>query len=79
MERSVSREEYTDDLGVANEREGVRVTGECEVVGGDAEGEVCLRLDIRGGGREREWGWEGDKESLAGGGGEGNILSVRAS
>lgn len=81
IERRVSREERVRDGVGASEREEerVRVTGESEVVGGVAEGEVYLRLDIRGGGREREWEREGEDGSLAGGGGEGSILSVRAS
>lgn len=81
IKRSVSREERVDDTGAANEseRERVRVTGEAEVVGGVAEGEVYRRLDIRGGGREREWEGEGKEASRAGGGGEGNMVSERAS
>lgn len=73
MERRVSRDECGDDT-VANEREG---TEESEVVGGVAEGEVYRKLDIRGGGLERKR-WE-EGASRAGGGGEGRMLSVRAS
>jgi hypothetical protein len=81
IERSVSREERVDDTGAAREgeEERVRMTGESEVLGGVAEGEMNRRLDIRGGGREREWEGVGEEASLAGGGGEGKILSVRAS
>ena len=81
IERRVSREERVDDMGAANEgeEERVRVTGKSEVLGGVAEGEMCRRLDIRGGGREREWEGEGEEASLAWGGGEGKMLSVRAS
>ena len=70
IKRRVSREERVGCTGVAREREGecVRVTGE-----------GCLRLDIRGGGRKRGWGRDGEEGSLARGGGVGNILSERAS
>lgn len=81
IERRVSRDERGDGTVVANEREGerVRVTGESEVVGGVGEGDVYRKVDIRGGGLEREWEVEGEGASLAGGGGEGKMLSVSAS
>lgn len=73
MERRVSSDE---DDAAGNDTEGERVK-ESEVAGGVPEGQVCLKLDIRGGGLGGEWErWEA---SLAGGGGEGNMLSVRAS
>lgn len=79
----MSRDERVDETVVANEGDGerVKVTEEPEVVGGVAEGEVCRKLDIRGGGLERGWEGEGEGEeaSLAGGGGKGKMLLVRAS
>lgn len=77
----MSRDERVDDTVAAHESEGerVRVTEESEVVGGVGEGDVYRRVDIRGGGLEREWEAEGEEASLAGGGGEGRMLSVRVS
>lgn len=81
IERRVSRDERVDETVGEDESEGVRVrvTKEPDVVGEVAEGEVYRRVDIRGGGLEREWEGEGEEASLAGGGGEGKMLLVRAS